>query len=519
MRTHEINRRLADEFDITVVCSRYRGATPRVEDGVRYVHSRHDRGRLPRAAEPTSPRFRWPSPLPSDLVVEDFGAPFSSVSVPWMTDRPVLGVVQWLFAKEKSAQYHLPFHWVEGVGVRSHRSMIAVSDDLGADAGRAQPARRGDRGGQRSRSGRLFRLRLSLAPTSSTSAAWRSPRRASTCSSRPTPGWPVRSTRIWCSAGMGRTARRWSIRPDDWGSPTGCGSSGGSPPTSGSSGWPGPICWPCPAGTRPSAWLPPRRWPCARRWWPLTFPACDRWSTTGSARWCPPSTSRRSPRPCVRLATDAALRRRQGEAGPDRVGGLNWDELAGQQGHVYRRVLDGEEVVASAGPVGGRTVRRPVPGFTRAGGGGRGDGAMDVPRAYRAAGPSHRRPGPGGGTGPGDTVGVCLPRSKQAVAAMMGHLVGRVRPMCPSTPSTPRPGWRRWATGPGCRRSWPRPSCCHHRSVGVAHRFGDHGAGIRTRGHRRRPTRGARTPTTSPTSCSRRVPRADPRRCRLRTGA
>ena len=67
----------------------------------------------------------------SELVIEDFGAPFSSVAVPWMTARPVLGVVQWLFAREKSAQYHLPFHLIEGVGVRSHRSMIAVSDDLG----------------------------------------------------------------------------------------------------------------------------------------------------------------------------------------------------------------------------------------------------------------------------------------------------------------------------------------------------------------------------------------------------
>jgi glycosyltransferase involved in cell wall biosynthesis len=131
VRTHEINRRLATGFDITVVCAKYRGCAPRTEDGVRYVHVG-----IPGTS--FSERLAYFACLPwalarfkSDLVVEDFGAPFSSVAVPWMTSRPVIGVVQWLFAKEKSAQYHLPFSWVERAGVRSHRRLIAVSSDLG----------------------------------------------------------------------------------------------------------------------------------------------------------------------------------------------------------------------------------------------------------------------------------------------------------------------------------------------------------------------------------------------------
>jgi glycosyltransferase involved in cell wall biosynthesis/O-antigen/teichoic acid export membrane protein len=132
VRTHEINRRLAGSFDITVVCARYRGCQKRYEDGVRYVHVGVAGGgdfaeRLAYFASLPLALVRYPS----DLVVEDFGAPFSSVAVPWMTARPVVGVVQWLFAKEKSHQYHLPFSWVERVGVRSHRTLIAVSDDLG----------------------------------------------------------------------------------------------------------------------------------------------------------------------------------------------------------------------------------------------------------------------------------------------------------------------------------------------------------------------------------------------------
>jgi glycosyltransferase involved in cell wall biosynthesis/O-antigen/teichoic acid export membrane protein len=134
VRTHEINRRLASSFDIVVVCARFRGSRSRDEDGVRYVHV----GMAGLPGGDFAERLAYFAFLPwallryrSDLVVEDFGAPFSTVAVPWMTTRPVVGVVQWLFAKEKSQQYHLPFAWVERLGVRSHYRMIAVSDDLG----------------------------------------------------------------------------------------------------------------------------------------------------------------------------------------------------------------------------------------------------------------------------------------------------------------------------------------------------------------------------------------------------
>lgn len=133
VRTYEINRRLADEFEITVVCARYPGAKDWVEDGVRYVHVGLGFGDtlsrvsyficLPLAL------WRWDS----DLVIEDFSAPFSSVAVPWMTSRPTIGIVQWLFASEKTAQYHLPFGTVERVGLASHRDLVAVSDDLAVE--------------------------------------------------------------------------------------------------------------------------------------------------------------------------------------------------------------------------------------------------------------------------------------------------------------------------------------------------------------------------------------------------
>jgi glycogen(starch) synthase len=132
VRTLEIDRRLADSYEITAVCARYQGCKARVEDGVRYVH----------VGLPWGQKFSFlayfacvPWALvryPSELVVEDFAAPFSSVAVPWLTSRPVVGMVQWLFAQEKAAEYRLPFHVVEKIGLSSHTSLVAVSEDLAA---------------------------------------------------------------------------------------------------------------------------------------------------------------------------------------------------------------------------------------------------------------------------------------------------------------------------------------------------------------------------------------------------
>lgn len=161
VRTHEINRRLADAFAITVVCARFAGCRARTEDGVRYVHAGLAAGHLGSLAAYFAALPAALARHPSDLVVEDFGAPVSSVAVPRLTTRPTVGVVQWLYAREKSAQYHLPFWRVERAGVRAHRRLVAVSpavadalhdvnpaaevtvvpNGLDADARRPRPAR------------------------------------------------------------------------------------------------------------------------------------------------------------------------------------------------------------------------------------------------------------------------------------------------------------------------------------------------------------------------------------------
>lgn len=139
LRTHEIGRRLARTHEVTVLVAKYRGSQDRIEDGVRYVHIG-----LPVGYFPSLLAYFACIPLAlhrykADLVIEDFGAPFGSIAVPLLTDRPVVGMVQWMFARDKARQYHLPFHWVEKLGVRSHRELIAVSSALREDLLRVNP--------------------------------------------------------------------------------------------------------------------------------------------------------------------------------------------------------------------------------------------------------------------------------------------------------------------------------------------------------------------------------------------
>lgn len=140
VRTAETNARLSEHFDIDVVSARYPGCRPYEDHGVRYSFAGTRGPRTARimsyfAAQPAVVRRLQP-----DLVVEDFGAPISSWGLPRVTRRPTVGVVQWLFAAEKSQQYHLPLTGVESFGVRSHRTLICVSDDLGSRLQARNPA-------------------------------------------------------------------------------------------------------------------------------------------------------------------------------------------------------------------------------------------------------------------------------------------------------------------------------------------------------------------------------------------
>lgn len=126
VRTAEINRRLSSRHDITAVVASYEGARERDEFGVRWVPVGRAEGRAGRlayfASLPREVRRRR-----FDLLVDDFGAPFSTSFSPLFTKRPVVASVQWLFARDMARKYHLPFDVIEAAGLRQYSDFIAVS--------------------------------------------------------------------------------------------------------------------------------------------------------------------------------------------------------------------------------------------------------------------------------------------------------------------------------------------------------------------------------------------------------
>jgi glycogen synthase len=139
VRTREINRLLARHHEITALVSSYAGATPRVEDGVRWIPTGAPLpGRAGRLSYFAALR-RAVRSHPHDLLVEDFGAPFSVGLAPLFTTAPVVASVQWLFAAEMRDKYLLPFDRVERWGLRYYRRFVCVSEWLAGEVRARRP--------------------------------------------------------------------------------------------------------------------------------------------------------------------------------------------------------------------------------------------------------------------------------------------------------------------------------------------------------------------------------------------
>lgn len=125
---HEVARRLAQRYKVTVVCGAFPGSQDRVVEGVQY---------FPIGARRPWPRLGqiifWAS-LPRlartmsyDVWIESLTPPFSSAWLPKFSHQPVVFLTQVLAGEGMWRKYRVPFHLLERIALRTYRYGIATS--------------------------------------------------------------------------------------------------------------------------------------------------------------------------------------------------------------------------------------------------------------------------------------------------------------------------------------------------------------------------------------------------------
>lgn len=127
--TREAGKRLAQRHSITVYCSKYPGYSDYCEDGLTYKHV----GILHTNPQLTNLAFLMNIPLlvgrlNVDIIIENFNAPTSVSFAPLFTRIPIIGLPTMFNAIEFSKKYHIPFHWVESLGMKFYKYMMPYSE-------------------------------------------------------------------------------------------------------------------------------------------------------------------------------------------------------------------------------------------------------------------------------------------------------------------------------------------------------------------------------------------------------
>lgn len=124
---HETAKGLQDTYDVTVVTSKHKAAQQdSTVDGVHY----HRIGWTPDWFPPLGQLlFLWLLPFVAlrsefDLWIESFTPPYSTAFLPKWTKKPVIGLAHFLSGSEMQARYHLPFAWIERIGIATYAHII-----------------------------------------------------------------------------------------------------------------------------------------------------------------------------------------------------------------------------------------------------------------------------------------------------------------------------------------------------------------------------------------------------------
>jgi phosphatidyl-myo-inositol alpha-mannosyltransferase len=125
---HEIAKRLSKHFNIRVITGKYLGCKNETIDNVFYQRIGVKK------MGPKSGQILFHLLLPfyfikykSDIWIESFTPPFSTLFLPLISRRPIIGLVHMLTAEDMENKYHLPFGIIERLGIKQHKRIIVLN--------------------------------------------------------------------------------------------------------------------------------------------------------------------------------------------------------------------------------------------------------------------------------------------------------------------------------------------------------------------------------------------------------
>lgn len=127
--TVEVAKRLIGNGHVVeVFCSKYPGFKDRIENGIIYTHL----GIGTKNIRLNNIFYILLLPftvrkIKADIVVECFTSPISTLFSPLFTKIPVVALPTSFEAERFSKQYHLPFYWVENIGLRFYKYFLPTS--------------------------------------------------------------------------------------------------------------------------------------------------------------------------------------------------------------------------------------------------------------------------------------------------------------------------------------------------------------------------------------------------------
>ena len=128
---HEVAKRLTRSFLVTVITAAHPHSKNKMLDRVKYVHIG------PTFVGPRLGQLIFLALLPFFAIkekyaiwVESFTPPFASLFLNLFTQKPVIGLTHLLPALDMERKYHLPFHLIENLILKSRQRFIVLSHEL-----------------------------------------------------------------------------------------------------------------------------------------------------------------------------------------------------------------------------------------------------------------------------------------------------------------------------------------------------------------------------------------------------